>query len=134
MARFPTGERLKHGIMNGYRSGLEERIARELDKLGIKYRYEEVKIKYTQPSKSRTYTPDFVLPNGVIVESKGRFLSSDRQKHLMIQKEHPRLDIRFVFANPNTRINKGSPTTYAMWCEKNGFLYAKGSIPLEWLK
>ena len=74
-----------------------------------------------------------MLPNGIIVETKGRFTPADRQKHLLVQKQFPELDIRFVFSNPNQKINKGSKTSYAMWCEKNGFLYAKGLIPKEWL-
>jgi len=38
-----------------------------------------------------------------------------------------------VFTNSNTKINKGSKTTYGMWCSKNGFLYADKLIPKEWL-
>lgn len=72
--------------------------------------------------------------NGIIIETKGRFMTADRQKHLMIQQDHPDLDIRFVFNNPNARISKTSKTTYAKWCEKYGFKYAKGSIPEAWLK
>src|SRR5690606_381421 len=117
----------------GYRSGLEHIIAQQLEGQSVPIIYEKFQIKYVQPSKVRTYTPDFVLPNGIIVETKGRFTPADRQKHLLIQEQFPELDIRFVFSNPNQKINKGSKTTYAMWCEKNGFLYAKGLIPKEWL-
>ena len=53
----------------GFRSGLEERIAEQLDKLGIEYKYEEVKLKYIKPASEHIYTPDFVLPNGIIVET-----------------------------------------------------------------
>lgn len=117
-----------------FRSGLEARIAGELEQLGINYRYESEKIKYIKPVKSATYTPDFILPNGIIVEAKGRFVTADRQKHLLIQEQHPWLDIRFVFSNPASKIGKGSRTSYADWCDKKGFLYAKESIPLAWLK
>jgi hypothetical protein len=126
--------RYQHGLKNGYRSGLEEKISGELKALGISFEYEKVKFKFLQPQKPRTYTPDFVLPNGIIVETKGRFLSSDRQKHILIKEQHPEYDIRFVFSNPQQRINKSSKTTYAKWCEDHGFLFAKGSIPKEWLK
>ncbi len=64
-----------------------------------------------------------------MVETKGRFLTADRQKHILIKDQHPALDIRFVFSNPNTRISKQSKTTYAMWCETHGFLYAPKTIP-----
>lgn len=117
-----------------YRSGLEDTVGKQLKDAGITVEYESIKIKFLQPAKMRTYTPDWVLPNGIIIETKGRFTSGDRQKHLLIQEQQPDLDIRFVFSNPQAKINKRSKTTYADWCEKNGFLYAKGTIPLSWLK
>jgi hypothetical protein len=73
------------------------------------------------------------LPNGIVVETKGYFETADRQKHILVKAQHPELDLRFVFSNPDKPISKGSKTSYAMWCEKNGFLYAKGVIPKEWL-
>lgn len=120
-------------MKHGYRSGLEERIAEQLDKLGVEYQYEEVKLKYIKPASEHIYTPDFVLPNGIIVETKGRFLMADRQKHILVRKHNPTLDIRFVFSNSNARISKTSRTTYAAWCIKNNFKYADKEIPQEWL-
>jgi hypothetical protein len=117
----------------GFRSGLEERIAEQLDKAGVDYTYEEVKVKYIKPASQHVYTPDFVLANGIIVETKGRFLMADRQKHILVKRHNPTLDIRFVFSNSNARISKTSRTTYASWCEKNGFKYADKTIPEEWL-
>lgn len=116
----------------GWRSGLEERIAVQIERAGHAVRYEQDSIKYVQPAKLRTYTPDFILDNGIIIETKGRFVMADRQKHIMIRKQFPDLDIRFVFTNPNAKINKGSKTTYASWCDKNGFMYSKDSIPEAW--
>lgn len=121
------------GMKHGYRSGLEERIAEQLDKLGIEYKYEEVKLKYIKPASEHVYTPDFVLPNGIIVETKGRFLINDRQKHLLVKKHNPTLDIRFVFSNSKAKISKTSRTSYADWCNKNGFKFADKTIPEEWV-
>tara|TARA_R110000823_G_scaffold296_14_gene1432 strand:+ start:561 stop:944 length:384 start_codon:yes stop_codon:yes gene_type:complete len=121
------------GLKYGYRSGLEDRISEQLKALSVPVKYEEFKIKY-QVNEVRTYTPDFELPNGIIIESKGRFVVADRKKHLLIQKQHPDLDIRFVFSNSRAKINKGSKTTYGMWCDKHGFLYADKLIPEEWIK
>tara|TARA_R110001632_G_scaffold14525_2_gene48828 strand:- start:196 stop:579 length:384 start_codon:yes stop_codon:yes gene_type:complete len=121
------------GLKYGYRSGLEDRISEQLKALSVPVKYEEFKIKY-QVNEVRTYTPDFELPNGIIIESKGRFVVADRKKHLLIQKQHPDLDIRFVFSNSRGKINKGSKTTYGMWCDKHGFLYADKLIPEEWIK
>lgn len=115
-----------------FRSGLERQIADDLTASGCDYRYEEDVIRYTKPSKPSRYTPDFILENGIIIEGKGQFVTADRQKHLLVKDQHPDLDIRFVFSNPNQRISKQSKTTYAAWCEAKGFLYAKGKVPKEW--
>ena len=117
----------------GYRSGLEDKISDQLKEAGVAFEYETFKIKYTVPETLHTYTPDFILPNGIIVESKGRFVVTDRKKHLYVQKQHPDLDIRFVFSNSKAKISKGSKTTYADWCNKNGFLFADKLIPEEWI-
>ena len=84
--------------------------------------------------KYRKYTPDFFLPNGVIVETKGLFTAADRRKHLEVKRQHPELDIRFVFSSSKSKINKGSKTTYGMWCEKYGYQYADRDIPKDWFK
>lgn len=120
-------------VKNGYRSGLEEVVDSTLKQRNIDGEYEKHKIKYTIPATEHTYTPDFRLPNGIFVETKGRFVVEDRKKHVLIKKQHPELDIRFVFQNSKNKIRKGSPTTYADWCIKHGFLYADKTIPQEWL-
>ena len=118
----------------GFRSGLEVKVADQLKKSGVKFEYETTKIKYVVPESVHTYTPDFVFPNGLIVETKGYWEPSDRKKHLLIKKQHPNLDIRFVFTNSNNKIRKGSKTSYADFCNKHGFLYADKEIPEEWLR
>ena len=122
----------KKALEAGFRSGLEMNIAEQLTKANVDYTYERTKVKWTL-TEHKVYTPDFVLPNGIIIEGKGRFKASDRKKHLAIKDQHPDLDIRFVFSNSSNRILKGSTTTYAMWCKKNGFLYADRLVPKEWL-
>ena len=117
----------------GFRSGLEEKVAEQLDQLGIVYTYEKVKLKYIRPASEHVYTPDFVLANGIIMETKGRFLLADRMKHILVKRHNPELDIRFVFSNSNARISKASKTTYAMWCRKHGYKFADKTIPNEWL-
>ena len=62
------------------------------------------------------------------------FLTQDRQKMKLIKEQYPDLDIRFIFSNAKARIGKKSQTTYAMWCERYGFLWADKEIPQEWLK
>ena len=121
------------GLVHGYRSGLEEANAEHLKRLGIHCDYESIKIKYTKPARIATYTPDWLLPNGIIVETKGRFITADRQKHILIKQQYPEKDIRFVFSNSRSRISKLSKTTYADWCRKHGFIFADKLIPREWI-
>ena len=101
---------------------------------GVPFNYESEVIEYARPAKKAKYTPDFILPNGIIIETKGRFLTADRQKHLLIKQQRPELDIRFVFSDSRKKISKQSKTTYAIWCERNGFKYADGAIPQAWLE
>jgi hypothetical protein len=122
------------GVKYGFRSGLEEKVADFLRDQGVSFTYEDRVIKYEKPAKVARYTPDFNLRNGIIIETKGRFLTADRQKHLLVKNQHPDLDIRFLFSNSKTRISKQSKTTYADWCQKHGFIYADGpEVPAEWL-
>lgn len=93
------------------------------------YNYETVTIEYV---KRATYKPDFVLPNGIFIETKGRFTGPDRAKHLLVRKQHPELDIRLLFMS-NNKLHPGSKTRYLDWAEKNGFKAAVGDVPQEWL-
>ena len=116
--------------MPTYRSRLEEKLARWFELNGYQFEYETLKLNYTL---SAVYTPDFVLPNGVILEAKGYFKPEDRRKMLAVKKQHPNLDIRLIFQAPYNTLTKTSKTTYAKWAEKNGFLWAAShDIPLDW--
>ena len=97
----------RDAIKHGYRSGLEFKISMALDTIKYKYEYESIKIEW-EDLTYRTYTPDFILNNGIIIETKGRFLSADRKKHIAIKKQHPDLDIRFVFTNSRNKLQKGA--------------------------
>ena len=121
-------------IRAGYKSGIEKDVADQIRRAGKEVQYEPFKIPYVIPESDHHYTPDYVLPNGIVIETKGRFLLSDRKKHILIKEQYPDLDIRFVFSRSNGRLRKGSKTTYAVWCQKNGFMYADTLIPAEWLK
>jgi len=114
---------------NGFRSGFESKLAHQLERGGIRYKYETLQIEYQKVS---TYTPDFILPNGIIIEAKGLWTTEDRKKHL-VREQHPQLDIRIVFQSATNKIRKGSNTTYAGWCEKKGIKYANKLIPKQWL-
>ena len=127
----------KNAIRLGYRSGLEAKAAEQLELQGVEFEYEhkDKRISYEKPTTQHKYSPDLTFPNSpVIIELKGQFKSEDRKKHLLIKKQHPKLDIRFVFSNMNGKIGKKSNTTYAMWAERNGFKYAHKTIPQAWIE
>lgn len=132
MARASWVTKKNHGlkVIAKLRSGLEDKIAAQLQEAGVGYEYEKLKVPYSIP---HTYNPDFVLSNGIIVEGKGLFTSEDRTKHLAVKKQHPHLDVRFVFSRSASPLYKGSKSTYATWCEKNGYPYADKLIPAAWL-
>lgn len=124
-----------------YRSGLEKENAEILHQHGVEFTYEGLKLRYTIPERRAVYTPDFPLGK-FIVETKGIWNAADRKKHLLIRRQYPELDIRFVFTNSKAKISKNSTTTYADICEGRGrgpfkgvtWKYADKKIPIEWLK
>lgn len=129
------------------RSKYEDTLTANLDKKNKEYHYEEFSLEYTVKHK---YTPDFVLPNGIIVEAKngeggfvrvgkrggfyrGSLDSEARGKMLKVKRQYPELDIRFVF--PKDFKFQSLKTTASKWCEKNGFKYHIGNtIPESWFK
>ena len=112
-----------NALKHGYRSGFEHKVSDQL---------KEAKIPYIKPETKHTYTIDFTLPNGILVETKGRWVVEDRKKHLLIKKQHPELDIRIVFMSGKTKIRKGSKTTYGSYCDKHGIKWAEKLIPNSW--
>ena len=121
-----------NAIKHGYRSGFEHKVSDQLKENKIKFGYETTVIDYIKPETKHTYTIDFTLPNGILVETKGRWVPEDRKKHLLIKKQHPELDIRIVFMSGKTKIRKGSKTTYGMFCDKHGIIWAEKEIPKSW--
>ena len=121
----------------GFRIGFEETVNSILVKSNKKFSYESEKITYIQPESKHTYTPDFILnkPSGekMYVETKGRWVKADRLKFDWVFDQHPNIDIRFVFQNPNAKLYKGGKTSYAQYCDKKSWLWAKKEIPKSWL-
>lgn len=130
-----------------FRSGLESDTFNDLKEKGVTFEYEPSwgKIKYIEPAKTRTYSPDFFITTRsgkqIIVETKGIWDRADREKHRLIKLQHPDLDIRFVFHRSKSKIRKDSKTTYADICSGKGWgpfknltwKFADKKIPQEWL-
>lgn len=112
------------------RSGFEADVLDVLDRNGVTYEYEKLRIPYTT---HHHYTPDIRLDNGIVVELKGRFLSADRAKLLNVRKNNPHLDLRMVFYRANEKLRKGSKTSYGDWCDQHNIKWAEHRIPLEWI-
>ena len=114
-----------------FRSGLEKQVADLLSELGVSYEYESKKISYVI---QHHYTPDFILPNHVVLECKGYWDAQDRRKIKTIKKDNPDIDLRMVFQAPFNTISKKSKTTYAQWCDNLGIPWTSfTNIPLDWL-
>ena len=121
----------KHEKPIKYRSKLEENVANLLEGLGVSYEYESERVPYTI---QHHYNPDFILPNGIYLESKGYWDAKDRRKILAVVKDNPDIDLRMVFQAPFNKISKKSRTTYAQWCERHGIKWAAvHAIPIDWL-
>jgi len=124
------------GRKHGFRSGLEDKISKQITEAGLELLYETDKIAYEVPMRMSRYTPDFKLPKEggfFYVETKGIWDLEDRKKHQFIREQHPGIDIRFVFSNANNKLYKGSKTTYGSYCDKQNFRWAHKTIPDEWL-
>jgi len=124
----------KNAQKKGYRSGFELKVSEQLNEAKVPFGYEDTVIPYTKPATNHKYTIDFRLPNGVLIEAKGRWTLEDRKKHLLVREQNPELDIRIIFQSPNNKIRKGSKTTYADFCDKHGIQWAAKEVPESWYK
>lgn len=76
------------------------------------------------------YTPDWILPNGIIIEVKGYFPASDRYKIQGVIQSNPDIDLRMVFSRPWDRVSGLS--TPANWADQRGIQWADRHIPRDW--
>ena len=114
--------------VDGIQIRVGEKVADLLVDLGVKYEYEST-IPYVI---HHSYTPDFVLPNGVWLECKVIGMQQIAVKSKLLN--NGTIDLRFVFQAPYNTISKKSKTTYAKYCEKLGIPWSSWTnIPLDWL-
>lgn len=105
-----------------YRSKFEATLAALPALTGAEY--ETVGLVYRLPPA--VYTPDFQLPNGILLEAKGFFKAADRTKMKLVRAQHPHVDLRVVLQTPYKTLSPASMTTYAGWCEQHGFPWCAG--------
>jgi hypothetical protein len=116
-----------------YRSKFEAGIAATLLKNKVAFSYESLELDYIL---SCCYKPDFILNNGIIIETKGFLSKEDRRKMVAVKTANPSLDIRFCFQNAKTKLNprKKKSISYGAWATRNGFLWCDKTIPSDWYK
>lgn len=117
-----------------FKSKWEQKVATELKGFKIPVQYEVDVLEYIVPESKHKYKPDFKLPSGNYIEAKGIFDRKDREKILLIKERYPKIKVFLAFQNARQKIYKGSKTTYAEWCDKNGIQWSHGSIKKEWLE
>lgn len=116
--------------MGAFKSAFERGIAANLSSRKARWAYEDTKVQYILNGE---YNPDFhLLDSGIFVEAKGLLDRESKRKMLAVKRQHPELDIRFLFMMADKKI-PGSKQTHAQWAERNGFQWAEGEIPKEWL-
>lgn len=118
----------------GYDSRFEWTIANRLKEKLVDFVHQPTPLKYI---KEHTYTPDFAITTRsgkvILIETKGYWLAVDRAKHKIVVAHHPEKDIRLVFMNANNKLNKGSNTTYADWCDRYKVKWSHLVLPDSWL-
>jgi hypothetical protein len=116
---------------DGFRSGFEGQVAKQLTASGNQWSYESQSFDLLIP---RSYTPDFFLDNGVVLEVKGYFDAEDRRLIKLFREQHPDVDLRMVLQKPHQKLTKTGRMTYATWCERYSVPWCEGSlIPKSWL-
>lgn len=133
-----------------YRSKFEQKIGDYLTSCHVPFKYEEVTVAYQKEIKgecnvcgssdvcgSAKYTPDFLLPNGIFIEAKGKFTSSDRTKLLAVLRSNNQItrdNFRILFMYDNW-LTKRKVKRYTDWCAQHNIECAVGhEVPEAWTK
>lgn len=81
----------------------------------------------------RRYTPDFFLPNGIVIEAKGKFTPKMRKKILAVVESNPDKDLRLLFMRDNW-LTSAKKKKYTDWCTYHNIKSAVGDkIPEDWI-
>ena len=120
-------------------------LAKQLYAAKISFKYETMTLEYRDHTPFgecgscgsndvyvvRTYTPDFILGNGIVIEAKGKLDAKTRKKLLSVKRSNPDLDLHLVFMKDN-KISRNSKTRYSGWAIQHGFTYSVGTIDTAW--
>jgi hypothetical protein len=144
-------------------SDYERAVVDDLIDRGISYEYETARFDYSTPVtkghceacgeqskrvvQRRYRTLDITLPNGIVVEVKGKFPSPIRTLMRHIVRCNSGADIRMIFMRDNWLVAKTKKRKYSDWCRTVGIpcavgdprenpgtiAYGVGGIPQEWI-
>ena len=127
-----------------YRSRFERRIAEQLKTKGVKYWYEPIRIPYEWRGETRHYIPDFGVKTKegkrVLLEAKGYMDERASWKMVAVKRQHPELDIRFIFQSASTKVGSKQSqrrrklNTGPEWAGWRGFPWAVEKVPDEWIE
>jgi hypothetical protein len=139
----------------GFRSVFELDVSKALTSKNVIWEYEpkEKTLGYTIVTKkasvscvncghnaystTHNYLPDFYLPKwDIYLEAKGYFRqgAADRKKLEALVADGYKIVV--LFQSPNTKLSKGSKTTYVDWADKKGikWLSIKDDLWIDKLK
>jgi len=145
----------KRSENGGFGSGIERTNYKKLEEAGVTFEYESdaCKFYYIKPThkgkcadcgsenvgSDHVYTADFYIKTKsgkeIWVEIKGggySWTGETRAKHVLLSKQFPNREVRFVFCNEYALIGKGAKTTNKAWCKRHGFICTSKLIPKSW--
>jgi len=125
-------------VTSKFCSELERVVDEALTEAMVAHEYEVQEFYYCLPDSEmiHRYTPDFTFPESpIVIEVKGYwgFDRKERDKYRLVKKQHPEIDLRFVFRDGSIKLHNKTMATYGDWCRKYGFKCADGKIPDEWV-
>ena len=122
----------EHAAQCGMKSIGEVRCAADMDRQGIKWKYEAETLVYQH--KPQKYTPDFLLKGKLLIEYKGKMTNETRKKLLSIKRCNPERRLCIVFEKPNNKLSsRPNASRYWQWAERNGFEWSDQTIHKGWI-
>lgn len=116
MKSISMHSRSKKGIREDlkcfFRSTWEANYARYLNYIGVKWKYEPITYNL---ANNKTYTPDFLLEDGTIVEIKGWLTKQGKEKLNAFTKEYPNVTVIIVTRKEYNEIKKNYQFEIEKW-------------------
>jgi hypothetical protein len=140
-------KQLKLSKKGDFASGYEFRVWSDAKRRGLRIEYEPTTFDYERRIKGgrcadcgsgvvvkrARYTPDFRIGGKLLVETKGKFDASTRQRMDDFVRSRPDVQVHFLFGSDNWTTRKHLQR-YTEWCGERGIRAAVGDrIPEGWI-